>query len=135
MTKPTPKRVLILDDELYMLQLVAFTIRKIGVEVFTASNLTEFQRITEDNPIDLLIMDYMIPCVDILETIKSMREQKPYESTPIMMITARGEALEGALQKKLGIGSYINKPFSPTFLCKEVQRLLTYNQETAEALT
>lgn len=102
------KKVLIIEDEQSISDIVKFNLVKEGFEVDTAFNgLEGINKALEGNP-DLILLDVMLPSMDGFEVCKKIRETK---TTPIVMLTAKEEEVDKVLGLELGADDYITKPF------------------------
>lgn len=103
------KRVLIIEDDPNIADLVEIHLNDLGYELDCATDgLTGLEKF-EHNPYALIILDLMLPKLDGLEVCKRIREQNKY--TPILMLTSRSEELDKVLGLELGADDYITKPF------------------------
>ena len=127
------RKILIVDDEKNIVDIIAFNLKKEGYTVITAADGEEgVQKAMEENP-DLILLDIMMPKMDGYEVCKKIREKK---NTPIIMLTARAEELDKVLGLELGADDYIPKPFNPLELVARVKaqlrRCTQYNEGTKE---
>ncbi len=126
------KTILVVDDEAHIQELIKFNLTKNGFKVITADNGIDALKIAEDEKPDLIFLDLMLPGMDGLEVCKSIRKKSSIESTPIIMITAKGEELDKILGLELGADDYITKPFSVRELvarAKAILRRTSFKQE------
>ena len=112
------KRILVVDDEVRYQRLLDANLRTDGYEVITASNGLEAIEIFSSQPIDLLLLDVMMPELDGFETCERIRE---YSSVPIIMLTAKGDEKDRVRGLDLGADDYVTKPFSATELLARVR--------------
>jgi len=114
-------KVLIVDDEPAILELVAFNLEQAGFTTLTAADGAEaLQKAAAEKP-DLVILDIMLPRVDGFEVCRSLRAKG---NTPILMLTARREEVDRVLGLELGADDYLTKPFSPRELVARVRAIL-----------
>ncbi|CEP68193.1 Signal transduction response regulator, receiver domain [Moorella glycerini] len=114
-------KVLIVDDEPAILELVSFNLQQAGFTTVTASDGAEaLQKAAAEKP-DLIILDVMLPRVDGFEVCRSLRARG---NTPILMLTARREEVDRVLGLELGADDYLTKPFSPRELVARVRAIL-----------
>ena len=120
------RKILIVDDEKNIVDIIAFNLKKEGYTVITAADGEEgVQKAMEENP-DLILLDIMMPKMDGYEVCKKIREKK---NTPIIMLTARAEELDKVLGLELGADDYVTKPFNPLELVARVKsQLRRYTQ-------
>ena len=127
------RKILIVDDEKNIVDIIAFNLKKEGYQVITAADGEEgVKKALEENP-DLILLDIMMPKMDGYEACKKIREKK---STPIIMLTARAEELDKVLGLELGADDYVTKPFGVRELMARVKanlRKSTVRDEPADA--
>lgn len=112
------KKILIVDDEKNIVDIIAFNLKKEGYEILKAGDGAEGVKLTmEENP-DLILLDIMMPKMDGYEACKKIREKK---NTPIIMLTARAEEVDKVLGLELGADDYVTKPFSVRELMARVK--------------
>lgn len=102
------KKVLIVDDEKNIVDIIAFNLKKEGYEVISASNGEEGIKAAFEKSPDLILLDIMMPVVDGYEACRIIREKK---NTPIIMLTARAEEVDKVLGLEMGADDYVVKPF------------------------
>jgi len=127
------KRVLIVDDEPRYLRLLEANLRTEGYEVATAQDGVQAVDIFSSQPIDLILLDVMMPRMDGFSTCQRIRE---YSNVPIIMLTAKGEEQDRVRGLDLGADDYLVKPFSATELLARVRAVLRRSQlptETGQA--
>ena len=116
------RKILIVDDEKNIVDIIAFNLKKEGYTVITAADGEEgVQKAMEENP-DLILLDIMMPKMDGYEVCKKIREKK---NTPIIMLTARAEELDKVLGLELGADDYVTKPFGVRELMARVKAITT----------
>ena len=108
MTPDTP-RILLVDDEQAVQKLLAFPLHQEGYEVVPATTGQEALDRFNENEIDLVVLDIMLPQVDGFEVCRQLRAKS---SVPIIMLTAKAEEFDKVLGLELGADDYITKPFS-----------------------
>lgn len=119
------KKVLIVDDDPYILMSLEFLIKKNKNEVLIARNGTEaLDIINGDNKPDLILLDIMMPDVDGYSICKYIKSEKDLKDIIVVFLSAKTQ--EADIQKgyDLGAAKYISKPFSTRELIKEVNTLL-----------
>lgn len=112
------EKILIVDDEKNIVNILAFNLKKEGYEVITASNGLEGVEATFKEDPDLILLDIMMPELNGFDACKKIREKL---STPIIMLTARAEELDKVLGLELGADDYVTKPFSVRELIARVK--------------
>ena len=123
----TGSRILVVEDESSIADVVARYLRRDGHEVETVADGTEaLQRFEESDP-ELIVLDLMLPGIDGQEVLRRIRA---VGDTPVVILTAKGEELDRLLGFGLGADDYVTKPFSPRELAARVQAVLRRaNQE------
>lgn len=117
-------KILVVDDETYIVELVKFNLEKEGFKVVVAyDGLKALQMVDEQSP-DLVILDIMLPKMDGLEACRQLRQNPKYANLPIIMLTARGEEIDTVLGLEMGADDYIKKPFSPREMVARVKARL-----------
>jgi len=114
-------KVLVVDDELKIRELVAKYVKFEGHEVYEAENGMQAVELCRDNDYDIVIMDVMMPELDGFSAVKEIRKRK---TTPVIMLTARGEEYDKIHGFEAGIDDYVVKPFSPKELMMRVEAVL-----------
>jgi len=108
----TAKRILIIEDEKPIRDLIAFGLRRAGYEVKEAEDCREARaRIADARP-DLMLVDWMLPDMSGLELTRSLKRSKDTEEIPVIMLTARAEEQDKVGGLEGGADDYITKPFS-----------------------
>src|SRR6184192_1814740 len=120
MAEPSPT-ILLVDDEDSVRKLLAFPLERDGYSVVQAADGEEALRQFADQPIDLVVLDIMLPRLDGLEVCKRLRATS---TVPIIMLTARDDELDKVIGLELGADDYITKPFSIREFRSRVRALL-----------
>jgi len=102
-------RILLVDDEQSIQELLSYPLRKEGYEVVQATDGRQALERFDQQPFDLVVLDLMLPRVDGLEVCRRLRSRS---SVPIIMLTAKSEEIDKVLGLELGADDYITKPFS-----------------------
>jgi two-component system response regulator RegX3 len=124
-----PTRILVVDDEPAVTDLLAYNLRKANYEVLTAADGPEALRLARQAEPDLILLDIMIPEIDGLEVCRLLRKTS---AVPIIMITALGEEVDRVVGLELGADDYICKPFGMRELLARVKAVLRRSQEPGE---
>ncbi len=123
------KKILVVDDEPDIVELVSYNLKKEGFEASSASDGEEaLARIKKGN-FDFLILDLMLPGIQGMELCRILRNDPKTKNLPIIMLTAKGEEVDRILGIETGADDYISKPFSPRELVARVKAVL---RRTAE---
>lgn len=124
-------KVLVVDDEKDILDLVRHHLEKEGFHCLQASNGGAALRLARESRPDLLILDLMLPGLDGLEVCRRLRRESPTARLPIIMLTAKAEEVDRVVGLEVGADDYIVKPFSPRELVARVKAILRRTQEPA----
>ena len=117
-------RVLVVDDEPDIVELVRYHLEKAGIEcVHAADGGTALRLVRECRP-DVLILDLMLPGMDGLEVCRALRRDPATARLPIIMLTAKAEEVDRVVGLEVGADDYVVKPFSPRELVARVGALL-----------
>lgn len=119
--KNAAPRILVVDDEQSMLDLLVYNLSKAHYEVLTANNGRRALELARQAGPDLILLDLMLPEVDGLDVCRELRRDS---KVPIIMITARGEEVDRVVGLELGADDYICKPFSMRELMARVKAVL-----------
>ena len=122
-------RILVVDDEPAVTDLLAYNLRKAHYEVLIAADGREALRLARESRPDLILLDLMIPEVDGLDVCRELRKTS---AVPIIMITARGEEIDRVVGLELGADDYVTKPFSVRELMARIKAVLRRAGEEAE---
>ena len=112
MSPPANKKILIVEDEHDILQLVKLYVEKEGFRTVSATSGTEGLRQVKQEKPDLVVLDLMLPGIDGLEVCKRLRAAPETALLPIIMLTAKAEEADTVVGLELGADDYITKPFS-----------------------
>jgi two-component system phosphate regulon response regulator PhoB len=117
-------RILVIDDELDLIELVRYNLEKEGFTVQSAQDgESGLARAIRELP-DLIVVDLMLPGVDGLDVCRSLRFDKRTARIPIIMLTAKSEESDRILGLELGADDYVTKPFSPRELVARIKAVL-----------
>ena len=114
-------RIMVVDDERVVTEVVEQYLRREGYEVSLASDGVSALRLAQEWVPDLVILDLMLPGIDGLEVCRQIRKGS---TVPIIMLTARGEETDRIVGLELGADDYVAKPFSPRELVARVKSVL-----------
>jgi len=112
------RKILVVDDEQSIVDLLTFNLKKEGYDVVAANDGEEALTKTESENPDLILLDVMLPKMDGFTVCRKVREKK---TTPIIMITAKEEEVDKVLGLELGADDYLTKPFSVRELMARVK--------------
>ena len=121
-------KVLVADDEIHIIHVVAIKLRNNGYEVIAANNgLEAYDLACREKP-DIVVTDYQMPLMTGIELITKLREDERTKDIPVILLTARSFAVTQEQQESLGVASCLSKPFSPKELLKTIQDILYQRQ-------
>lgn len=120
----TKEKILVVEDDEDILQLLTFTFESAGFDVRTASNGRDGLARAMDFRPDLIVLDLMLPGMSGLEVCKELRRLPEVASIPVIMLTARGEEMDRIVGLELGADDYLVKPFSPRELVLRIHAIL-----------
>lgn len=118
------RKALVVDDEFHIVQVVAIKLRNNGFEVLTADNGADAYTLACEQKPDIVITDYQMPGLTGLELIEKLRATPETASIPVIMLTARGFAIDDQQKQKLGVSVCLSKPFSPREVLSTVEDVL-----------
>ena len=128
-----PRRVLVVEDERDILDLVRLYLEKEGYRTLSASSGAEALRVIKSDRPDLIVLDLMLPEMDGLEVCKRLRADPQTAMVPIIMLTAKAEESDTIIGLALGADDYVTKPFSPNALVARVKALFRRMERAQEA--
>jgi two-component system alkaline phosphatase synthesis response regulator PhoP len=122
------ERILVVDDEEDILELISYNLVKDGYQVMTAaSGEAALAKARQEQP-DLILLDLMLPGMDGLDVYRELRKKDETNQIPIIMVTAKTEDTDIITGLELGSDDYITKPFSPRVLLARVKAVLRRNK-------
>lgn len=117
-------RVLIVDDEEHIVELLKFNLEANGYKVsYAYDGLDGFLKVKEEKP-NIILLDLMLPTIDGMEVCKRIREQKDIKNIPIIMLTAKNVESDKIMGLDIGADDYITKPFSVKEVIARVKAVL-----------
>jgi two-component system, OmpR family, alkaline phosphatase synthesis response regulator PhoP len=119
-----PHRILVVDDEAHILQVLSLKLRNAGYEVVTAIDGEEALDSALKQPPDVIITDFQMPYMTGLELCRALARNAATAGIPVLMLTARGHALDTEDLALGNIRDVLSKPFSPRAVVEQIQRLL-----------
>lgn len=131
MAAPHHKKVLVVEDDRDILQLVALYLGNEGFRVVTATTGPEAMKQVKTEKPDLVVLDLMLPEMDGLEVCQRLRAQPDTAMLPIIMLTAKAEESDTVVGLELGADDYVTKPFSPKALVARVKAMLRRQDRSA----
>jgi two-component system alkaline phosphatase synthesis response regulator PhoP len=117
-------KILLVDDEPDILEILRFNLEKVGYQIKTASNGLDALKVAEKFLPHLIVLDVMMPGLDGIETCERLRQDDRFQETVIMFLTARGEDYSYVAAFDAGADDYVTKPVKPKVLVSKVKGLL-----------
>ena len=118
-------KILVVDDEINITQILEFSIGAEGYEVISAQNGEEaIDKARREQP-DLIILDIMMPIIDGYEACRILKANPLTKNIPVVLLTAKGRDIDKRLGYEVGATDYIIKPFSPNKLIDRIHELLS----------
>ena len=118
------QRILVVDDEEDILELVRYHLAREGYEVAVSASGEDGLKKAKREALDLVVLDLMLPGLDGLEVAKALKADAKTKTLPLIMLTAKGEDADVVAGLELGADDYITKPFSPRVLIARVKTVL-----------
>jgi DNA-binding response OmpR family regulator len=119
-----PKKILIVDDEVDLVETVRFPLELEGFDVLVSYNGEDaLNQARKENP-DLIILDLMLPKLDGYKVCRLLKFDEKYKHIPILMLTAKTQEKDKILGKETGADEYITKPFEMDYLMEKVKAYL-----------
>jgi phosphate regulon transcriptional regulator PhoB len=122
-------KILAIDDEQDILDLVSYNLRKKGCEVETSLNGEDALKQVKKHNFDLIILDLMLPGIQGMEFCKMLKHSDETAGIPVIMLTAKSEEMDKVLGLEMGADDYITKPFSPREFTARVKAVLRRTRE------
>jgi two-component system, OmpR family, phosphate regulon response regulator PhoB len=118
------KHILIVEDEPAIRDMVAFALRKAGMEPAHAADARAAQSMIAERVPDLILLDWMLPGMSGLDLARRLRKEELTRDVPIIMLTARGEETDRVGGLEAGVDDYVVKPFSPRELIARINAVM-----------
>jgi two-component system, OmpR family, alkaline phosphatase synthesis response regulator PhoP len=123
-SKPaSERRILIVDDEPFILKSLTFVLRKEGFHVDSASNGMEAKEKIQLQKPDIVFLDIMMPKMNGLEVCQWLRQDPVLKDTYVIILTAKGQEADREKGLKIGADEYMTKPFSPSHVVNRIKEL------------
>lgn len=128
----TQAKILIVEDEEDVLELVRYNLEKNGYQTETAATGKQALEKVRSRAIDLILLDLMLPEIDGLEVCRVVKKDPSTVNIPVVMLTAKGTEADIVAGLEMGADDYITKPFSPRVLMARVKAVLRRKELSAE---
>lgn len=122
-------RILVVDDEKNIVELIKFNLEREGFQVAAAYDGLEALRQVKLQKPDLIVLDVMLPLMDGLEVCRQLNRDPETRNIPVIMLSARGDELDKILGLEIGADDYVTKPFSPRELVARIKARLRRLQQ------
>jgi two-component system alkaline phosphatase synthesis response regulator PhoP len=117
-------KILVVDDEVYILHILDFSLGSEGFEVISANNgELAIEKAKQEQP-DLIVLDVMMPVLDGYETCRRLKRDPTTKEIPVILLTAKGRDVDKRLGFEVGVADYVIKPFSPARLVERIQEII-----------
>jgi two-component system, OmpR family, alkaline phosphatase synthesis response regulator PhoP len=126
------EKILVVDDEEDILELVRYNLVREGYTVVCAASGEEALKVADAEPVDLVILDLMLPGIDGLEVARRLKRNAGTREIPIVMLTAKGEEADVVAGLELGADDYVTKPFSPRILIARMKAVIRRRRGISE---
>ncbi len=120
----TSNRILVVDDEPFILRALVFILKKEGYEVQSAMDGEQaLEKVAAERP-EIVFLDVMMPKKDGYEVCRSIKADPALAGTHVILLTAKGQAKDREKAAEVGADEYITKPFSPSLVMEKVRSIL-----------
>ena len=128
------EKILVVDDEEDLLELLRYNLSREGYGVICASTGEEGLDAAMKKMPALIILDLMLPGIDGLDVARTLKNEKSTKDIPIIMLTAKGEEADIVTGLELGADDYVTKPFSPRILIARIKTVLRRKKKTGDTV-
>ncbi len=118
------KKILIVDDEADIIEILQFVLESQGFNCITAMDGEEGLKLAREANPDLIILDVMMPKINGYKISRLLKYDNKYKNIPILMITARSQEEDKIIGEETGADEYITKPFNVDFVVEKVKKYL-----------
>jgi len=120
-----PQNILVVDDDPHIIDVISFALNKEGYQIFRAHNGVVALQVLEKTPVDLIVLDIMMPEMDGTQVCTHVRKTS---DVPIVFLSSKDEEIDRILGLELGGDDYLTKPFSPRELVARIRAILRRSQ-------
>jgi two-component system alkaline phosphatase synthesis response regulator PhoP len=117
-------KILVVDDEIYIVHILDFSLGMEGYEVVTALDGEQALEKARTEKPDLIVLDIMMPKLDGYETCKRLKADAETQDVPVILLSAKGRNIDQKVGFEVGADDYITKPFSPRKLVERINAIL-----------
>ena len=129
------KRILIVEDEPEIREMIRYVLEPLDYQVSEADNALDARRLLSKSVFDLILMDWMLPGRSGLEFVKELKQKSNKQTPPIIMLTARADESDKVQGLDSGADDYVTKPFSPRELIARIRAVIRRNSDVDEEKT
>ena len=120
-------KILVVDDEIYIVHILDFSLGMEGYSVVTALDGEQALEKARTEKPDLIVLDIMMPKLDGYETCKRLKAEDATKAIPVILLSAKGRNVDQKVGFEVGADDYITKPFSPRKLVERINAILGQN--------
>ena len=129
--KSTMSKILIVEDDPDIRELLRFNLEKAGYTLFLAEDGEKALALARKHSPDIILLDLMLPGVDGLEVCRTLKKDPELQRIPIIMVTAKGEEMDRVVGLELGADDYVVKPFSLREVVLRIRKILDRREKQA----
>jgi len=118
------KKIVVVDDEPFILRSLSYVLKREGYQVFSATNGEEAVQVIRDVKPELLFLDVMMPKKSGFEVCREIKSDPDLKDVYVVLLTARGQASDKVAGMELGADEFMTKPFSPSKIVGRVKEIL-----------
>jgi two-component system phosphate regulon response regulator PhoB len=118
------KRILVVEDEQPIREMISFTLNNAGYEVQEAADVREAQNVIVEGLPDMIVLDWMLPGMRGIDYARRLKKEELTREVPIIMLTARAEEEDKVYGLESGADDYVTKPFSPRELVARIRAVM-----------
>jgi len=126
------KKILAVDDEEHILDLIEYNLLAGGYDVLKAETGEDALEIIKAERPDMVLLDYMLPGIDGIEVLKAIRTDSKYKKLPVIMLTAKSDEFSKVIGLELGADDYLTKPFGVHELVARIKAVLRRTEGTED---
>jgi len=119
-----PRKILIADDQLYMIRLLEMTLKKGGYEVISCRDGNEALATATRLQPQLIVLDLIMPGLDGFGALRQLKENPATQNIPVIVLSTKGHTLTRVETAQAGAAQFFTKPFSPVQLLDEIKKIL-----------
>ena len=133
-TTPTPDRILVVEDESEIRDLIVLHLKRDGYTVDAVGSVEDAKPLLESTTYSLVVLDWMLPGASGVDLTKRLRAKSDRDDLAILMVTARAEANDIVAGLEAGADDYLSKPFEPQVLIARVRALIRRHRRPSNAV-